>query len=475
MIKTITSCGARIGLTISLAFMAAGIAVAIFKPFAGLGSQGHIMLGAMIAALSAWIFRPGGGTYIIGAAIILLGGSFARVPMPDLTTGFSNASFWLLIPAMFLGGALLQTGLGRRIVYALFTRLRLSYPGILIGWFFAGVLFALLTPSITVRILILTPIAVSVSDACLLDNMSRGRSLMVLSSWSVSIFPGIAWQNGSLFGPVFTSFLPAGSIRDMATEQMWLRVMGIPWILFSIVFLAALYFVLKPEQKVTVTKEQIKKMYAELGPITKNEKSCLTAFVFLLVLLALQTFLSTTTNQALFAAFILLLLFGVFSTKEIASGISWDIAVFFGMLMSFPHIFQTTGISDWLAPALSSFMGPIAFSPLVFILALFAICVLMRFLDVTQGWIIAAVLSMAAPMLYSEYGLNPLISTMVFVSASNVFFFSYQQPWLGLTESVCGAGGWNPRHVSKASVLYTFLAALMLVFSRFYWGLAGVV
>jgi len=462
-------------LIISLAFMAAGVLMAIIRPFDGLGAEGHIMLGTMIAALSAWIFRPGGGTYTIGAVIILLGGSFAGIPTSDLAYGFSVAAFWLLVPAMFLGGALMNTGLGRRIVYALFLRLKLNYLGILIGWFAVGVLFALLTPSITVRVLILTPIAVSVADVCLLEKMSRGRSMILISSWSVSIFPGIAWLNGSLFGPVFTSFLPAGPMRDMATEQMWLRVMGVPWLLFSIVFLVFLYLVLKPERLTAVTKTQLRRMYDDLGPVSKEEKCCLISFVFLLVFLGLQTFLPITTNQVILASLSILLLLGVFSVKEISTGINWDIAVFFGMIMGFPHIFQITGISQWLSPVLASLLEPIAFSPLVFVLALFVICLLMRFLDVTQGWIITAVLSMATPMLYNDYGLNPLISTMVFICVSNVFFLRYQQPWIGLTESVCGEGGWNPIHMRAASFLYVILAAAMLAFSRFYWGLAGII
>ena len=462
-------------LVVSLAFMAAGVVVAFVKPFDGLGGQGHVMLGTMIAALSAWIFRPGGGTYIIGAAIIFLGGSFAGVPANDLAIGFAGASFWLLVPAMFLGGALLSTGLGRRIVYALFLRLKLNYTGILIGWFVVGVLFSLLTPSITVRVLILTPIAVSVADVCLLDKMSRGRSLILISSWSVSIFPGIAWLNGSLFGPVFTSFLPAGPMRDMATDRLWLRVMGVPWMLLSVAFLIALYLVLKPPRMAAVTKNQLKQMYDDLGPLSNEEKGCLFTFIFLLLALAVQVFLPITTNQVIFAALIMLLLLGVFSVKEISSGINWDIAVFFGMIMGFPHIFQVTGISLWLSPILSSLMAPIAFSPLLYVLALFGLCLLMRFLDVTQGWIIAAVLSVATPMLYSDFGLNPLVSTMVFICAANLCFMRYQQPWIGLTESVCGDGGWNPRHMTTASFIYVILAAAMLVFSRFYWGIIGII
>ena len=140
------------------------------------------MLGSIIIALATWIFRPGKGTFIVGAIILFLGGSIAGIPIPNLASGFSNATLWLLIPAMFLGYALMKTGLGKRIVFALFKELKLSYIKILIGWFIIGIIFALITPSITVRFLILTPIAVVVADACCLEKHSKGRSLIVISA-----------------------------------------------------------------------------------------------------------------------------------------------------------------------------------------------------------------------------------------------------------------------------------------------------
>ena len=458
----------------ALIMILAGVLVALIKPFNGLGDTGQVMLGTMIAALAVWIFRPGEGTSIIGAAIIFLGGTLAGIPLPDLASGFSSASLWLLISAMFLGSALLNTGLGKRIVYAFFMRFRLTYKKILIGWFIIGVLFALLTPSITVRLLILTPIAISVADARLLEKQSKGRSLIVISAWVVSIFPGIAWQNGSLFGPVFTSYLPAGSMREMATEQMWLRAMGLPWILLSVAFLAVLYIVLKPEQELEVSKEQLRQMYDDLGPIQKKEKGCLIALVFMLACLVLQTFLPITTNQSLLAALILMLFLGVLTIKDISSGISWDTVSFFGMTLSFSRIFEVSGITEWLSPILSSTLEPIAFSPLVFVLALYGICVLLRFLDIAQGWILAAILSMSTPMLFADFGLNPMVSIMVYLCAGNLFLFRYQQPWVGQVEAVCGDSGWAPRHLTTAALIYMGLAAVMLVFCRFYWPLVGI-
>lgn len=458
----------------ALIVIALGLVVALTRPFDGLDKNGHIMLGAVIAALATWMFCPGSGSFTVGGIFIFLGGSIANVPMSDLATGFSSPSLWLLIPAMFLGYALLKTGLGNRIVYTLFKRLNLSYVKILIGWFVIGVLFSFLTPSITVRFLILTPIAVSVADACRLEKGSKGRSLIVISAWAVSIFPGISWLNGSLYGPVFTSYLPSGPMAEMATEQAWLQVMSVPWMLFTVLFLVVLYLVLKPEEKLTVTKGQISQMYDDLGSISRDEKFCIAAFLILLLGLVMQIFLPITTNQVLFVSFIFLLFFGVLSVKEISQGINWDIVIFFGIILSFSRIFEVSGITAWLSPILASLLTPIASSPFVFILALYGICVLLRFLDVAQGWIISAIMAMATPVLYDSFGIHPLVCIMVFLCAANLFFLRYHQPWIGQVEAVCGDDGWNPKHLTKASVVYAVLAAVILVFCYFYWKAIGI-
>ena len=458
--------------SLSVIVLILGVFTALTTPFDGLSKAGHIMLASIATAIAFWIFRPGGGVYTIGAVVVLLGGTIAGIPMPDLASGFAGASLWMLISAMLLGYALLKTGLGKRIVYGLFKRFNLTYLKITAGWFVVGVLFSLLTASITVRVVLLSPIALSVADACRLPMKSKGRSLIIISAYGVSIFPGIAWLNGSLFGPVFTSYLP-DSMRIMASEQDWMKMMGLPWLLLSVLFLLILYFVLKPAEELSVTKSQLSYMYRELGAVSRDEKICAAVFALLLLGLALQYALPFTTNQVLFAALGILLFCGVFSVKDISTGVSWDIIVFFGILLSFSRIFDVSGITGWLAPILSSLLDPIASSPLLFVLALYGICLLLRFLDVAQGWIIAAILSMATPSLYADHGIPPMVCVMVFVCAANLFFVRYHQPWLGQVEAICGDDGWVSRHLASASVAYAILAALILIFCRFYWQAIG--
>ena len=450
-----------------------GLIVALVEPFYGLDTIGHRMLGTFIAALGAWIIRPGKGTFTAGTIVILLGGSFSGLPFTDITNGFAGPSFWLLIPAMFFGYALLKTGLGKRIVFGLFMNIKPTYGRLMVGWFVVGVIFSLFTPSIAVRFLILTPIAALMADACQLEKGSRGRSLMIIAAWTVSIYPGIAWQNGSFFGIVFSTFLPEGPMSAMATEDIWFRVMA-PWIPMSLAYLGLLFLVLKPSEPLSIKKDEIIKMYNNLGPPSIEEKKCMAAFVFLVASLVAAVFLPIDTVQALFASFIILLVTGVFDVKDISRGINWDIVLFLGVILGFTHLFGAAGITDWLSPILAEFLRPIAASHFVFVLVLYVIIILLRFLDAAQGFIISAIMAMATPMLYTDFGIHPLVALMVFVCGANLFFFRYHQPWIGQVEGLIGDSGWNPKHLTQASILYMIFAAVFLVFCVVYWRIVGI-
>jgi len=211
-----------------------------------------------------------------------------------------------------------------------------------------------------------------------------------------------------------------------------------------------------------------------LGSFSKEEKGCAAAMAFLLAGLVAQLFLQITINQIFFSVFILLLLFGVFSVHDISHGVNWDIIIFLGTILSFSQIVEVAGITAWFSPMLLSLLAPIAGSLFLFLVLLYVLCVVLRFVDVAHGWIISAILSMATPMLYEDFGIHPLSCTMVFIYASNLFFFRYNQPWVGQVESVCKDAGWDPRHLATVSVLYFALGFVVLLFCGVFWRVIGI-
>lgn len=454
-------------------FLLMGLLLGIFTPFPGLSFSGHMVLGSLIGALGLWIFKPGGIPYFAGAAVIIFGCVFGGIPIKVVTSGFSSSSMWLLIPAMFFGFALRKTGLGNRIAFFVLEKIKPSYVNILIGWFIIGTLFSFLTPSSTVRMLILSAVAVSVADACQLEKGSRGRSLIVIAAWFTAIFIGIGWFTGSLNGPVLTGFLPM-EMQGLITPELWMKTMALPWIFITLGFLVGLLFVLRPKEKLGVTKEQMGDFYEKLGKISIDEKVTLMILIAVFILLGTQGFHKLPSDIIMLAGMFFLMFFKVIRVSDIGSGVSWDIIIFIGAIMGLSGVFKEAGIVEWVSKGIDPLITVLTGNPLFFVLGLMIIFTVLRFVDITWGWTTAALLSTTTPMLYSVYGIHPMISLFVFAAGGGIFFLSYQQPWIALTESVTKDSGWHVKHMQKAGVVFFVVVLVAIIVFIPYWQWIGV-
>ena len=180
-----------------------------------------------------------------------------------------SSAVWVLIPALFFGFALAKTGLGRRIAYRVLKTFEPSYLGIVVSWFIIGLILSALTPSITVRLSVMMPIAISVVEACKLAERSRGSALICLVAWGTAVLPGTGWLTGSLWGIFMMGFYPA-EMKPLVTFDSWFAYMAVPWFLVTIMFVALLYVIMKPKEPLAISRDVFREQYVRVG---KNHES----------------------------------------------------------------------------------------------------------------------------------------------------------------------------------------------------------
>ncbi len=443
------------------------------KPISGLSAQGNGMIGATLLGLSFWIFRPATLPYFVGGAIILAGALLLKLPIDVVTKGYTSPAVWVLIPALFYGFALVKTGLGKRIAYTVLKTFKPSYMGLTFSWFVIGLLLSALTPSITVRIAIVMPIAISLVEACKMPDNSRGAAYICFVAFATALLPGIGWQTGSLWGIFMMGFYPP-EIRAIVTPGMWFQYMAFPWFLITVLFLGLLYVVFKPAEPLQLSREAFKEQHAALGRLTRDEIACGLILTAALILFSTDKWTGIKTPEAALMGFIALMLFGIIKISDIGTGVNWDIINFFGVVVGLSAMFGKAGVSDWAKPIIEPAVLSMAGSPLVLLLVLTLVLWAIRFIDIPWGFTTFAILSPVFIPLFKQFGLNPVMVSVAFIAAGNSFFLAYQQPFIMLGDSLTKSRGWTGNQVAIAGALYAIAIIVGIIVSTFYWKAMGL-
>lgn len=453
------------------------ILIWVLKPFAPeLGDQGHCVIAATIIAAGLWVLGskwiPISVSGLVLLAILITSGMKYSL----VFNGFTYRALWILIPALFFGFALTSTGLGRRIAYWVIRMFNPGYLALTISWVIIGILLSVLTPSITVRIAIVIPIAVAIVEIWKLKYGSSGSGYIQLVAWSMVLIPGTGWVSGSLWGPMGIGFFSSTQgLENVINFGSWLKAILVPSLILSLLFVILLYKFMKPKDRLTVTRDVFKDEYRTLGAISFREKATLVilAFTFMLVVTAQWHNIPDVTIYL--GAFVLLVALGVIGVNDLSRGISWNLVIFFGVAMGLNTIFQESGVSRFLGDTFYPLVTSIADHSWILLFSTLIFLFVWRFLDVTQLYVTMAFLLPFLPGLEADFGIHPLVLFTIVIMAGNCFFAAYQQPFVIAAESIAGKAAWSSGQLRKAGVLYFIACLFTLLVSIFYWEAVGLI
>jgi len=452
----------------TLVFVASALVLVFVRPFSGLSGQGHYVCAVILIALGLWIFRPGNVPYLAGTAVLTGGCLLLGVPLGVVTGGFTSSGVWVLIPALYLGFALAKTGLGKRIAYLVLKCFRPGYLGIALSWFIIGLVLSALTPSITVRLSVVMPIAMNLVEACRLEARSRGSALICLAAWGGAVLPGTGWLTGSLWGPFMMGFFPP-EMKGLATFDAWFRIMAMPWTIAGALFVALVYIVLKPKAPLTVDEGSFKDEYRALGKVSGREIVTAVVLTCALALFATERYHHIPAAASAMMAVAALVLLRVITAEDIGRGANWDIIIFFGAVVSLSDIFAKAGISAWIRPYIEPGILSWAGMPLVFLVMVTLGFWVIRFVDVPWGFSTIALTSSLFIPLFRDFGLHPVLVSVAVIAGGNSFFLAYTQPFIMVSDAITGSRGWRARHVSLGGGIYAVAVIAAILLSSFYW------
>lgn len=457
-------------------FAALGLLIGILKPFApDLSPAGHAVLMAVLVTVGLWSFGTEWLPLSIGGTVLLMILAASGLKYTLVFNGFMTRAIWILIPALFFGFALNSTGLGKRLAYWVIGLFTPSYLSLTVSWILIGLLLSVLTPSITVRVAIVMPIAISSVEIVRKQYQTKGAALILFSAWSMVLIPGGAWMTGSLWGPALLGFFdPIPGLEEVITFDNWLKAMLLPSITLSLLFILVLYRIMKPKTPLSLDREVFRKELKALGPFTFKEKATLCTLLGAFLLLVTSRWHGLPDVSVCLGALILLALFGVIRTGDISTAINWDFVLFLGTIMGLGMQLQETGLAAFLSHSLNSVIRILAGNHWLMLFALLIFFFGWRFVDIAQLYLTITFVVPFLPMLAADYGIHPLVFGFLFIMAGNCFFMAYQQPFVIIGESIAGKASWTKAQLLLAGTIYFAVCLVTLAISIPYWQAIGM-
>jgi len=435
----------------------------------GLDPVGHRALAIIVLAVGFWAADVlNTGITAVGALGLLI---IAKVPAATALSGFSSSAFWLLVSVLFFGRAMEKTGLAKRISYSVLTIFRPTYSGIIFAFLIIGFILAFGIPSMTVRIGIMVPIAWALVKSLQIPLPSKGSALIILSTFEMAVLPGCAILTGSLWGPYLT-----GLYASVKLPLSWLgyaKVMALPTLLWCVLILIANRFALAPGTSAPITREAIREQLKQLGPMSRSEK-----WAGLIICASVLAWITQPLHHVPAEAIGMIALTLLFAAKvlvpaEIGTGISWGMALFVGGLLSLTTVITTFKISAWIGSYIVPAVQPFASNPWLLVTAIAVLVVAMRFID-PAGMITIGIFFLALQGFFTARAIEPLILVGAILLPLHVFWLSYQNIWMIMTDGITEKKAYTDRDRIRTATIYLVVSMVALWISVGFWKMIGV-
>jgi di/tricarboxylate transporter len=294
--------------------------------------------------------------HITALLFFLLAMLFSITSSEVIFSGFSSAAVWLVFGGLIIGSAINATGLGTRTARTAATWLHGSYVKIISGLVTASLLFSFLMPSAMGRVVLLTPIAVSIAEHFGFHEGRKGRTGILLAVILGTYIPA--------FG-VLPANVPNMVLAGMAETQYHLSffygsylllhfpVLSLIKALLIIGFLIVLYH--DQPHPVLTQKENTSE------PFSRNEKILTTVLLVMLCLWMTDFLHHISPAWIALAGALVLLMPGVdiVSRPQFNQKINWSSIIFVAGILGLGNMINKSGLGHSIAAAVTNLL-PIA-------------------------------------------------------------------------------------------------------------------
>lgn len=443
-------------------------ALVFFLNIPGLEHPGQVCMAFSLMTVIFWAFGVAQPGYISGLYLLLLA-VFKVAPTTLIFSTWTTPMMYLIIGAYLIAVAVKESGLGERIAYNFIIHYVSSFKSIIVSIFVLTFILALLIPHPWPRaFLIMSVMAVVIKSTGIPheDAVKIGFTVFTASIPVSMIF---------LTGDASINPLAAAYCAPEAMGWLqWLKIMGPPMIVTSIISMLMIMVMFKPTKEITVNKEEIGAKLQSLGQMNGKEKR--TAFWVTLAIILWMTDTLHGIDIGWVTLFIAIMMalprIGGILTPKSWEGVPVKTLIFLTAAVAIGKVGGATGMNTWIAQTLL----PSSVPENMFVLAAFITTVAIV-IHLLFGSVIA-VMGIILPMMLtftSTMGINPIIPVMLAYTAINAHFIL---PFHNLAILV-GVGEENGMYTEKETVKFgvpftIVLFIITLLVEMPYWKFIGL-
>jgi di/tricarboxylate transporter len=452
-----------LGLTLGVAVAA----ILYLLPLEGLSQQGRACLSLTLMTVIFWAFQIAQAGYISG----LLLGLMVICKVADPATVFSawtGTTMYLIIGAYLIASAVKHSGLGERIAYWFILHVMRSYRSVIIAIFAMTFILSILIPHPWPRAFLIMSVMGEVIKNAKIGN--RDATHIGYAVFAASV-------------PVSAIFLTGDSTINPLVAQYagvhvgwfdWLRLMGVPGIVASVLICAAFLLVFRPGEKITIDKESARIRLTGMGKLNTKEILVLGWLSVAIVLWATDSLHGIDIGWVtlIVAMLMAMPIAGGLLTPQTWSEVPVQVLVFITAAIAIGRVGGATGMNQWIAATLLPSAVP--GNPLLLAVMIGGIAVILHMLlgsvIAVMGVAIPAILAYTLPM-----GINPLAAGLFVLTAvvlHYVFPFQNMNILVGIGEENGGFSQKETLRFTLPLLLITFI--IMVLVEVPWWMLLGI-
>lgn len=398
----------------------AGIAVALivwFAPLPGIEGDAKLMLAFTLMTVVWWALQIAQNGYTAGVLLALM--CIFQLDEPaEIFYAWTGTTMWLVIGAYLIANAVKTSGLGERIAYSYMLRFVTGFRSIIIGIFALTAILSLLIPHPWPRaFLIMAVMAVIIQSS----GISKADAVKIgFAVFAASVPCSLIFITGdAVINPLAASY--AGG-ADFVT---WLKVMGVPAIIMSIITLILFLALYRPERDYSIDKDAIRGKLADMGKMSGVEVKTIVWVLIAIVLWFTESIHGIDIGWVTFAVGMLMSMpiIGDLNAAKDWSAVPIHVLVFLTAAMAIGHVGADTGMNAWIASFMPTSVPDNMFIIAAIIVALsFAVHMLLGSVIAVMGVAVPAILAFAQPL-----GIDPMVATMIcYMAVAAHYLFPFQ-------------------------------------------------